>query len=133
MRGAGKAESNGSLLPLPGGVAQMHFKHRARQHGTEEITGKEWRPGAQPHADGRVSLEFQIRDRIMAPIMNLLGRVHPLQGKSFWRRLEGNIALGVAPLFPNAEFMACIWILVFTPSFLHLFRIAQDPRLPPYA
>ena len=32
----------------------------------------------------------------MAPIMNLLGRVHPLEGKSFRRRLKGNIALGVA-------------------------------------
>src|ERR1700733_11458515 len=71
LSGAGKIEGDTALLRRIGCITQVQIEYRAGRVARRRIARKERRPGAQAHADGRAGhLEFEIGDRVMAPIMD---------------------------------------------------------------
>ena len=69
-RESGKAERQGALLLLVGRVRQMHFKDRRRGIGGIGISGQERCPGAQRDRHRSLGLVFQVRHRIVPPVID---------------------------------------------------------------
>lgn len=107
----------------------MNFENRPGQHGTDGVSRQKGRPCAQPNTDRCVRLKFQVGDGVMAPIKNFAGGGNSLERKFVGRGCKRNVALAVAFICPEAEFVAEFRILIFARSFFDLDWIAEHPSL----
>src|SRR5208282_2213683 len=71
----GKAERQAALLPRGRLISQAHFENRSWGVGNGSIPRNKRGPGTQPDAHRSARFVFQIRHRVVAPIMNLPGHL----------------------------------------------------------
>ena len=76
--GTRKTESQRHALAVRPMVAGVDLENSGRDAGCPQVTGYEGGPGPQPHFYRSVQLVFQVGDRVMAPVVDLLHRLDPL-------------------------------------------------------
>ena len=98
--GTGEGKRDRAGLRRVAGVPQMHLEHGGRHHRGLEIARQERRPGAEPDLDRGVGLELHVGHRVMAPVVDLLGRLDPFE-LQFGEHGDDRLAVGHALFAPG--------------------------------
>jgi len=123
-------EGKGDRALVGGGarVSQVDLEDHPGEHRVDQLARQERRPRPQAHAQRGIGLELQVRDGVMAPVVDFSGRLEAVEAEGHGHGRQEVGGLLVLAVAPQGALRAGGRRLVAARPVLGL-RIAQEPRL----